>query len=68
MIENKGQRIRLLNDAEFIQLVPEGCAGITRAETEVYLAEKGSQTTLFALNVEMFQGNGGVLLSFILGI
>ena len=68
MIENKGQRIRLLNDAEFVQVVPERCAGITRAETEVYLAEKGSQTTFFALNVKVLEGNGGVLLSFILRI
>ena len=57
-----------MNDAEFVQFVPERRAGITGAETEIDLAEKGSQTTFFALNVKMIEGNGGVLFSFILRI
>jgi hypothetical protein len=68
VIEYQGQRIGLLEDPETIEFMLQGRTGVACAEAEIELAEQGPQAAFLALDVEVLQGNGGILLTFVLGI
>jgi hypothetical protein len=68
MIEDQWQGIRLLYHPKAVEAMPERGGGISCAKTEIKLAQQAAQTALLPLNIKVLEGNGGVLLSFILGI